>query len=113
MKITDFKKHYKDYFPVGEGWRPLVEKLVQDIVAIDTTICISQIKEKYGGLRFYINGSNDEVFNLIDKAEHESYKICEECGTKEGVTTEGGWILTLCKPCRKEYLKEKGYTPND
>ena len=101
MKITDFHKVYKDHFPVGEGWRPLVEKLVQDIVAIDTTVCISQIKEKFGTLRFYINGGNDAVYDLIDKAEQESGEICEECGTKEGVTTEGGWILTLCKKCRK------------
>lgn len=102
MKIIDFHKHYKDYFPVCKGWRPLVEKLVDDIIKIDPEIEISQIKEKFGGLRFYIDYGNDEIYDLISKAEDESYKICEECGTRDKVTTKGGWLLTLCPKCRKE-----------
>lgn len=102
MKITKFKEYYKGCFPVGKGWRPLVEKLVDDIIKIDKEIEITQIKEKYGGLRFYIYGGNKEIHNLIDKAEAESYKICENCGVKENVTTEGGWLLTLCKKCKKD-----------
>lgn len=101
VKITEFKEYYKDYFPVGKGWRPLVEKLVDDIIKIDPTVEVAQVKEKFGGLRFYIYGGNDKVDTLIDIAEKESYKICENCGTREGVTTEGGWILTLCPKCRK------------
>jgi NMD protein affecting ribosome stability and mRNA decay len=102
MDIKKFKEFYKDYFPVGEGWRPLVEKLVDDITAIDPTIEISQIKEKFGGLRFYVWGATEEIFDLIEKAEEESYKICENCGTRENVTTKGGWILTLCDECREK-----------
>ena len=102
MKITEFKSYYKKYFPVGEGWRPLVTKLVEDIIKIDSTIEISQIKEKFGTLRFYINYGNDEIFDLIEKAEQESSKICENCGTRENVTTKGSWLLTLCEKCRKE-----------
>ena len=107
MKIKDFKKNYKTSFPVGDGWRPLVEKLVEDIIKIAPKTEISQIKEKYGTLRFYINVGNDEVYDLIEKAEQESGKTCEECGTKRNVTTEGGWILTLCKSCRKARNERK------
>lgn len=99
MKITEYKSHYKSYYPVSEGWRELVEKLVNDIIAIDATVEVAQVKEKYGGLRFYIYGGNEEIQELIARAEQESYKICEECGTRDDVTTEGGWILTLCKRC--------------
>jgi hypothetical protein len=102
MNITKFKEIYKDCFPVGEGWRPLVEKLVDDIIAIDPTIEISQVKEKFGTLRFYVMSAADEVFDLIDKAEEESGKICEQCGTRENVTTKGGWLLTLCDRCREK-----------
>ncbi len=102
MKITKFKTVYKKYFPVGEGWRKLVTKLVEDIIKIDSTVEISQIKEKFGTLRFYIDYGNNEIFNLIEKAEIESGKTCESCGTKNNVTTEGGWVLTLCHKCRKE-----------
>lgn len=109
MKITEFTKHYKDgYFPVGEGWRPIVEKLVKDIMTIAPDTHISQIKEKFGTLRFYCSGDGgDDVFKLIQEAEWESGKTCERCGTKENVATEGGWILTLCKKCRKARNNEK------
>jgi len=106
MNITEFKKQYKKFFPVGNGWRPLVEKLVDDIIKIDPTIEVTQVKEKFGGLRFYVSGASDEVYDLIEKAEKESYDICEECGTKENVTTKGSWLLTLCDKCRKERQDE-------
>jgi hypothetical protein len=102
MLITKFKDSHKEYFPVGNGWRTLVEKLVEDIIALDPEVEVSQVKEKFGGLRFYIFGGTEEVYDLIDKAEDESYNICEKCGTREGVTTEGSWLLTLCGRCRKE-----------
>ena len=54
MKITEWNQRHVEYFPVGEGWRDLVEKLVCDISAIDTDVMVSQVKEKFGGLRFYI-----------------------------------------------------------
>jgi NADH pyrophosphatase NudC (nudix superfamily) len=63
---------------------------------------ITQIKEKFGGLRFYYDGGNDKVFKLTSKAENKSYKICESCG-KPGKPNGEGWIVTLCKKCRKEY----------
>lgn len=101
MKITEFKSHYKNCFPVGEGWRALVEKLVDDLANLDSTIEVAQVKEKHGTLSFYIFGGTDEAYDLIDKAERESSRICELCGTRDNVTTEGGWLLTLCKTCRE------------
>ena len=101
MKIKEFKKIYKKCFPVGEGWRKLVEKLVSDIEKIDPDISIAQVKEKFGGLRFYIVGGDENVYRLINAAVQNSLKICEQCGTKENVTTKGGWILTLCEKCRR------------
>jgi hypothetical protein len=59
-----------------------------------------QVKEKYGGLRFYVNGGNVDTDKLISEAEALSYEICEVCG-KKGKPNEDGWISTLCKKCRK------------
>jgi len=100
MKIRKWVKYYKKVLPVGEGWRPLVMKLCKDIIAIDDTVEVAQVKEKFGGLRFYIYGGGDKVYDLIHKAENKSFKICEECGTKNNVSTKGGWLLTLCDKCR-------------
>lgn len=62
-----------------------------------------QVKEKYGGLRFYISGGDDIIHGMIDLAEKMSYQICEKCGSRENVKqTKGGWISTLCSKCKKK-----------
>jgi len=93
----------EDYWCVGKGWKALLTDLCGGIIAIDSTIEVIQVKEKYGGLRFYIGGVEtekfDEIHNLIDTAETKSYTVCEECGRKGGRRSINGWILTLCDEC--------------
>jgi hypothetical protein len=55
----------------------------------------SQVKEKFGGLRFYVNGATDKHWNFISVAENMSYRTCEECGAP-GKTYTDGWHRTLC-----------------
>lgn len=68
----------------------------------------SQVKEKFGGLRFYVDHSNDTVDGMIAVAEAMSYQICEECG-QPGKSNNKGWIRTLCDACRnmKEERKDE------
>lgn len=54
-----------------------------------------QVKEKFGGLRFYVNGATDKHWNFISFAESMSYRTCEECGAV-GKTYTDGWHRTLC-----------------
>ena len=61
-----------------------------------------QIKEKFGGLRFYINGARSEENAIIQFAENLSFNICEKCGSTDNVSQTKGWITTLCKKCMKE-----------
>ena len=66
-----------------------------------------QIKEKWGGLNIYTNFGNDELFKLIDKAEEESYNVCEECGSRNDVgMRESGWMTTMCLECIKKEAKK-------
>lgn len=68
----------------------------------------TQIKEKFGGLRFYTNYGDDEIFGIIRFAEHLSYKICEFCGTLENVKVRNkGWIFTLCDKCYEEKERKR------
>ena len=55
----------------------------------------SQVKEKFGGLRFYVNGATDKHWNYISVAENFSYRTCEDCGAP-GKTYTDGWHRTLC-----------------
>ena len=61
----------------------------------------SQVKEKFGGLRFYVEGATDEQYELITFAENMSYTICDICGSV-GKPNKRGWIATRCKDHRNE-----------
>ena len=64
-------------------------------------ITASQVKEKFGGLRFYTNGYTDVVQGMISMAESMSYRTCEVCGSP-GRSNNYGWISTLCDTHRLE-----------
>lgn len=96
-----------------EGWQQLVLDAHAKLVTVDPDYKIMQIKEKFGGLRYYVATTDYEAAEeIIRPAEIASLETCEKCGTKESVTTatlgEGFyWILTLCDPCRATRLAER------
>lgn len=63
------------------------------------SVYIDQIKEKFGGLRFYYSGGDDEISGMVWLAESLSYRICEHCGTTLNVGRTTGWIYTCCWDC--------------
>ena len=72
-------------------------------------VAVMQIKEKFGGLRFYYDGGDDYVRGLVTMAESWAAHTCEECGER-GEHRSGGWIRTLCdkhEAERQELLKER------
>ena len=58
----------------------------------------SQVKEKFGTLRFYMTSATSEMYDLVQEAEEKSATICENCG-KPGKLRSGGWIRCLCDEC--------------
>ena len=88
---------------IGNGWADLFEKLCADIKATNPEdFKFEQVKEKFGGLRAYYSGGSNEVGKLVSAAEADSYNVCEECGSRDDVTSEGAWITTLCGKCRSK-----------
>ena len=60
---------------------------------------IMQIKEKFGTLRWYDNGSpNRCVDKIVDEYEHKSYYTCIVCG-KSATKLSKGWISPYCDNC--------------
>ena len=59
-------------------------------------VVATQIKEKFGTLRFYYNGGDDVIDGMVRMAESMSGVTCETCG-KPGTTKGPGWIRTLCE----------------
>jgi len=93
---------------IGPGWIPLVMRLAESLVEAGWNRRLLQVKEKWGGLRFYIDYGNSEVFRLIEEAEKESYFICEDCGNNETAAARNdGWIRTLCNDCESRACKAR------
>ena len=96
---------------VDEGWWPIIESLCGQIDHYVKwkneqkekyqrgegcpQVVITQIKEKFGGLRFYYDGGDDRVFGMVSMAEAWADHTCEECGNP-GKARHTGWIKTLC-----------------
>ena len=90
-KWTDWMR--KTYTP--EHLAEMEQQLVQ--AQAETPVAV-QVKEKFGGLRFYVNGGNEDQHREIAWAEDLSYRVCEQCGTMRDVKVwNQGWIRTLCR----------------
>ena len=88
------EKIIADHYDMLRGKFPNLE-ISQYDDQIGPAICASQVKEKYGTLRFYMTGYLDAMDKPIAEAEARSAKTCEECG-KPGELRYGGWIKCLC-----------------
>lgn len=56
---------------------------------------VTQVKEKFGTLRFHIATRDPRVAALVSFAEHHSGRVCEKCGAP-GTLRTNGWLRTLC-----------------
>jgi len=109
-------------FECGDGWYNILNQLMGNIQhhidwknknsEVVAQVTLDQVKEKFGTLRFYYTGGDDEISGMVRMAESMSGVMCEECSAP--AETHGpGWIRTICKPCeeqreidRAESLKE-------
>ena len=94
-------------FDCNDGWYNLLNGLCDSIQSyLDnnphlkvTQVIATQVKEKYGGLRFYYMGGDGTIHGMVWLAEHLSYLMCEECGSMDKVTQTSGWVYTRCESC--------------
>jgi len=58
-------------------------------------VVVSQVKEKFGTLRFYYDGGDEYIRGAVDLAESMTGATCEECGAP-GKVSDKGWIRVRC-----------------
>jgi len=129
--VRDFPRLYRDRhgdaretsmcwgFP-GDGWEPLIRRLSEKLepLAREFGLRASQVKEKFGALRFYVR-SADGVRKLpasisgvvraaVKVAEEESARTCEHCGAAGSTRTVGSCWLTLCDACLEREQDRRG-----
>ena len=98
-------------FECGDGWYNIIDAACAQITnrAYNNRlngvkfppVIATQVKEKYGTLRFYYTGGDDYVDGVVSMAEAISASTCEVCGAP-GKLREGGWLKTLCDEHAKE-----------
>ena len=109
--LDEFEKHLKENYPemyenvycgiyIDKGWFDLVDILSKKIydAAKQSNVDyprVAQIKEKFGGLRFYADNTDEYMNGLIDMAEKISIHVCEVCGNP-GKRRDTSWVRTLC-----------------
>jgi hypothetical protein len=91
-------------FTHDDGWFDILWRLCEDLEPLvaefeqetGSQFEVLQVKEKFGGLRFYVNcRRNDAIRQRILAAIEESFHTCEICG-QPGKLREDSWIKTLC-----------------
>jgi len=77
------------------GWEldAVKQPLCSQVVAM-------QVKEKFGGLRFYVSGGDAYTNGIIAMMEFMSEKTCDSCGNP-GTVGGKGWLTCKCSSCRK------------
>ena len=117
-----FKDRYGDMretamcwgFP-GDGWYNIIDNLCATIKNREynlklnkkeyVPVVATQVKEKYGSLRFYYDGGDDYIDGAVAFAEYMSEMICEKCG-KPGKLRGRSWMYTACDEHTREEDKD-------
>jgi hypothetical protein len=115
--VEKYPKLFKDYggdmrqtcmawgLACGKGWFLLLDELCSKLSKYDDVVA-AQVKEKFGTLRFYINGTPpdkfDEIHAIINEFETKSGETCESCG-QPGTRKGGSWVKTSCDSCDEKY----------
>lgn len=73
---------------LADGHTTLTEHIPQ--------VVVTQIKEKYGTLRFYYDGGDEHINGMVTMAEAISAVTCETCGN-QGKLRGQHWFYTACE----------------
>jgi hypothetical protein len=89
-------------FDIGPGWIPIIVELDKALAEITPNYELVQVKEKFGGLRYYIDAGDvnkdnyDAVYALIGSAEKTAAVTCDECGEAGSMIKTGSWYHISC-----------------
>jgi hypothetical protein len=106
------------YINVDEGWYQIVVDCDKELTAIDPDYQILQVKEKFGGLRYYMTPCNDttekqrnKMYEVISKYEAKAAQTCEATG-QSGVLMKSvrGWLKTLNPEYAASSLHYRNYS---
>ena len=108
--LSKFDDRFPAVIDVGPGWIHIIAKLHNAIFMMNPNYKIAQVKQKFGGLRYYIDLYFQEhedvqtikkiVNNLVYVAEHQASETCEKCGEPGKLTKKNMYYTTSCDECK-------------
>lgn len=116
--LTSFPRLFPKPLPwgleIGPGWIDLIGLLCARIDTIlkeapAAQFDVTQVKEKFGRLRFYyhLEKADDAIREAIREAvnatEAASAHCCERCGARGQLIDNAGWLSTRCTNCADDY----------
>lgn len=111
----DYDYSYTELIDFPDGWfkafgKEMLEELKEELIKHDYLydFRIMQIKEKYGGLRFYTGlvPKDSKIFEIISDYEGKSYHHCMYCGQPAETDYSNYWIETICDSCKKKRMEK-------
>ena len=90
-----------------KGWYPIIVDVDRRIADLDPNYVVHQVKEKFGGLRYYFaptanvdEETGKKMQQIVRKAEKLADRTCEICGSTDKVALrDHGWWKTTCDQC--------------
>ena len=116
--IPNYDYTYTELDDMPTGWRlafglDMCREIKEELIKFDylDKYRITQIKEKYGSLRWYCGGypRDSKIDEIISKYERLSYYTCIGCG-KPAKWVSIGWISPWCDDCKHKYNDDR-YVP--
>lgn len=104
---------------IGQGWVPIVQRLVDDLDALARGWVPVQIKEKFGALCLYANPpvgfdpDLDPVFaERIRATERLSACLCDVCGDPGRIRNLSGQHASRCDAHATKYAPDGSWWPD-
>lgn len=99
---------------VGNGWFNIIDLLCAGLQSVTDgggpQVVAVQIKQKFGGLRFYVDTHSRAQGVLIEQAERMAERTCEMCGAPGEQISLDGWVVVTC-PEHRNAFKDKAGRP--
>ena len=114
----DFDYSYTELDSMPDGWRKafggqMCEEIREELVRANylDQYRITQIKEKYGSLRWYDFGCTERMLcEIIPKYERLSARTCIRCG-KPATNASTIWISPYCDTCANKIGQNERFIP--
>jgi hypothetical protein len=118
--LTRFPGSRPPTIECSPGWYPLLVALDSALAPVAPDYQVLQIKEKFGGLRYYVDLPQDPanvdrsryhhapfttLQELITQAEQRSFTICETCGAPADSTVLPRGYSPRCADHRHPYTQ--------